>query len=161
MAGRSLENLRKRYNTSASAGAPGPAGKPGRPGPGPGHGPGRGMPGAKPKDAKKTIGRIFSYISQYKARLVAVVVCLLLNTGATLAGGYLLRPILNHVAEAGISAAERISYLISMLIVLFFAYMVAVISSFLQYRLMVEVSQSAVQRIRRELFSKLQKLPLK
>ena len=156
MAGRSLENLRKRYNTrSEMPGGPGP-----KPGPGP-KGPGRGMAGSKPKDAKKTIGRIFSYIRQYKLRMGAVILCMLVNTGATLAGSYLLRPILNRIAETGIPAAERVSYLISMLIVLLCAYMAAVVASFLQYRLMVTVSQNAVEKIRRDLFSKLQKLPLR
>lgn len=160
MAGRTLENLRKRYNTSASATAS--RGPGARPGPGAGPGRGRGsMDVSRPKDAGKTIARIFSYISQYKARLVAVLCCLILNTAASLTASYLLRPILNHIAESGIPAAERISYLLSMLILLLLAYMVAVLSAFLQYRLMVDVSQNAVKNIRRDLFAKMQKLPLK
>ena len=54
---------------------------------------------------RKTIARIFSYLGEYKLRLVVVALCLILNTGAALVGGYMLRPILNHVAEAGIPAA--------------------------------------------------------
>ena len=117
--------------------------------------------GGKPKNTKKTFGRIFSYIKEYRLRMAAVVFCMLLNTAATLVGGYMLRPIYNHIAKAGIPAAERISYLISMLIILFLAYMVAVFASFLQYRLMVTVSRNAIERIRRDLFSKLQKLPVR
>ena len=65
MAGRSLETLRARYNSHASK----PAGRgPVGGGPGP-HA--RGM-GGKPKDAKKTIGRIFAYLGGYKKRLVLV-----------------------------------------------------------------------------------------
>ena len=160
MAGRSLENLRKRYNSSASV----PMGGPGRPGPGPGPGRGPGGRGpamGKPKDTKKTIARVFSYIRQYKARLAAVLVCMLLNTGATLVGGYMLRPILNHIAETGIPAAERVQYLLIMLAVLLTAYLVSVGAAFLQYRLMVDVSRGAVQDIRRDLFAHLQKLPLR
>ncbi len=160
MTGRTLENLRKRYNTSASATAS--RGPGARPGPGAGPRRGRGsMDVSRPKDAGKTIARIFSYISQYKARLVAVLCCLILNTAASLTASYLLRPILNHIAESGIPAAERISYLLSMLILLLLAYMAAVLSAFLQYRLMVDVSQNAVKSIRRDLFAKMQKLPLK
>ena len=161
MKGRSLENLRNRYNSNASASqsnGPGSIPAPGRRhGPGPGKAPAMG----KPKDAKKTIARIFSYIRQYKARLVAVVICMLLSTGASLVGGYMLRPILNHIAETGIPAAERVSYLLSMLIVLLTSYMVSVVAAFLQYRLMVDVSQNAVQAIRHDLFARLQKLPLR
>ena len=162
MAGRSLENLRKRYNTSASAPMGGPGHGPGPGGPGPGRGPGgRGPAMGKPKDTRKTIGRIFSYIRQYRARMVAVLFCMLLNTAATLVGGYLVRPILNHVAESGIPAAERVSYLAMMLAVLLAAYLVSVGAAFLQYRLMVEVSRNAVEKMRRDLFARLQKLPLR
>ena len=154
MAGRSLENLRSRYNAEAPTKskpgfAPGPRKHGGPPAMG------------KPRDARKTIARIFGYLRQYKLRLVAVVCCLLLNTAATLAGSYMLRPILNHIADGSLPAAERVSYLISMLIVLLLTYMVAVLAAFLQYRMMIGVSQGAVERIRQDLFARLQKLPLK
>ena len=159
MAGRSLENLRSRYNKAAPAFGPGGPG-----GPGPGRGPGRNA-GAKfsgkPKDTGKTLKRIFAYISRYKLRLLAVLCCMLLNTGASLAGGYILRPILNRIAETGIPAADRISYLISMLIVLLLVYITGVTAAFLQMRLMVTVSRNAVEAIRRDLFKKMQKLPVR
>ena len=154
MAGRSFENLRARYNTEAREGAP----RKRMPGTGR-HGRGPAM--GKPQDARGAIRRIFSYVSQYKARMAVVLLCMLLNTGATMVAGYLLRPILNHIADASIAAPERASYLISMLVVLLTAYVVSVVAAFLQYRLMVTVSQSAVERIRRDLFAKLQRLPLR
>ena len=160
MAGRSLESLRARYNTSSSEQQPmggGPRGG----GPRGGHGGGRNMAMGRPKNARATIGRVFGYVEKYKLRLIAVVFFLLLHTAAMLAGSYMLRPILNHVADMSISSAERIEYLIRMLVVLFSAYVVSVGAAFLQYRLMVEVSQSAVERIRHDLFAKLQRLPLK
>ncbi len=156
MSGRSLENLRNRYNSGPEEGAQGARG-----GFGPRHGPGSSPSFGKPVDARKTIARVFSYVSEYKLRLVTVAFCLLLNTGAMLAGSYMLRPILNQIANSALSASERVSYLISMLIVLLLTYMVSVVAAFLQYRLMVEVSQSAVERIRHDLFEKLQHLPLR
>ncbi len=162
MAGRTLENLRARYNTAAQDTPFGNNRGPGARMRGPGGRPGRGAQATgRPKDARGTIARVFSYLKRYKLRLVFVVICLLLNTGASMAGGYLLRPILNHIADFDISAAERVAYLLRMLIVLAAAYMTSVVAAFLQYRLMVEVSQGAVERIRRDLFAKLQKLPLK
>ena len=125
------------------------------------HGPGAAPAMGKPKDAGKTIGRIFSYIGKFWPRLIVVALCLLLSTAATMVGGYLLRPILNMVADGTVPAAERVSSLLSMLILLLITYMVGVLASFLQYRLMVGVSQSAVERIRHDLFAKLQKLPVR
>ena len=63
MAGRSLENLAKRYSGVGGASMPGGPGKgPGGPGPrrgGPGPGP-RGMAFGKPKNTKRTMLRILS-----------------------------------------------------------------------------------------------------
>ena len=156
MAGRTLERLQQRYNSSAAAGEGAKNAMPKRH-----HGPGKGMAMGKPKDAGKTIGRIFSYIGRYWPRLIVVLLCLLLSTAATMIAGYLLRPILNQVADLNVPAAERVSSLLSMLIVLLSTYIVGVLATFLQYRLMVGVSQSAVERIRRDLFAKLQKLPVR
>ena len=156
MAGRTLERLQQRYNSSAAAGEGAKNAMPKRH-----HGPGKGPAMGKPKDAGKTIGRIFSYIGKFWPRLIVVGLCLLLSTAATMIAGYLLRPILNQVADLNVPAAERVSSLLSMLIVLLSTYIVGVLATFLQYRLMVGVSQSAVERIRHDLFEKLQKLPVR
>ena len=52
-------------------------------------------------------------------------------------------------------------YVASALIILGLIYLVSVISSYLQARIMVGVSQSSVQKIRNDLFEKLQKLPVR
>ncbi len=156
MAGRTLERLQQRYNSGAATGAGAQSARPRRH-----NGPGKGPAMGKPKDAGKTIGRIFSYIGKFWPRLIVVGLCLLLSTAATMIAGYLLRPILNQVADLNVPAAERVSSLLSMLIVLLSTYIVGVLATFLQYRLMVGVSQSAVERIRHDLFEKLQKLPVR
>ena len=84
------------------------------PGPGgPGHGPG-GMrgPGGKPKDAKAAVKRIFSYIKNDIPMLVLVLVCVLTNTGCSLAGSYLLRPIINNLGD---NAAAYVTARVSLL----------------------------------------------
>ncbi|MBQ0091748.1 MAG: ABC transporter ATP-binding protein [Clostridiales bacterium] len=90
MSKRTLESLQKQYAREV---------KSGRRGPGGGRGPGRGMPGgAKPKNTKATIKRIVSYVSEYKGRLVLVVLCMLVNTLSSLFGGYMLAPIINRLS---------------------------------------------------------------
>ena len=94
MAARSLQELQKRY-TSASRGGMGR---------GPmGHGPGgsrRGgpRPKGKPKNSKATILRLISYIAAYRTRLIFVLLFMLISTLTTLAGGYLLRDVINVVS---------------------------------------------------------------
>ena len=145
---RSLEKLQKQYNSAAAASARGPMAATNN-----FHG--------KPQDTKATIGRIFSYVAKYWKRLILVFMCMALSTGASLAGSYLLRPIINHIAEAGIPAAERVAYLGRMLAVLAGVYVVAIAGTYLQGRMMIGISRTAIQNIRNDLFTRLERLPLR
>ncbi len=88
---RNLEELRKQYN-SVSHGQSLRGGGPGR-GPGP-------RAKGKPKNLKKTVGRLLSYVGKYKLRLAFVLACMILTTISTLCGGYLLVPIINRITKA-------------------------------------------------------------
>ena len=88
---RSLERLRAQY-----AAKPGDMMKRGGPGGGP---PGRGMTG-KPKNARMTIKRLLGYVGKYWYKLVLVLLCMLLTTVTSLCGGYLMAPIVDHLALA-------------------------------------------------------------
>ena len=145
---RSLETLRKQYSRAVAASGRGPMAATNN------------FKG-KPKNSKATLRRILSYVGEYKARLVLVFACMLLSTAASLAGGYVLRPVINHIAEAATPAAERVAYLGAMLAVLAGIYIVGVCGTWLQSRLMIGISQSAIQRIRDNLFTKVERLPLR
>lgn len=152
---RSLESLQKQYNSIAS-GKSGPGGPGGHRGPG---GP-RGSHG-KPKNAGATIKRIASYISEYKFRLILVVFCLIFSTGSSLVGSYMLRPILNSVADSSLPATDRIAGLLASVLLLFAVYLVGVASTYIQSRIMIGISQGALEKIRNDLFNKLQSLPVR
>ena len=180
MAARSLQELQKRY---ASLGKTGGGRGPGGPG-GPG-GPRRGGPGVrakgKPKDSRATIRRLAGYIAAYRFRLIIVLLCMLCSTLTSLAGSYLLRDVINALdrsadlnksillkiimpdaVKAGVlTDAERLSCLGIILMVLASIYAVGVVTTYLQGRLMMTVSQNAVERLRNDLFKKLQRLPVR
>ena len=152
---RNLEALQKEYNTAAAAGSIASGRGPG----------GGGRMNAtnvmvKPKKAGDTIRRILSYVAEFKRRLALVFCCMLLSTAASLAGSYVLRPVINGIADASVPAEQRIRHLAVMLCVMIGIYLVAVLGTFVQARLMIGVSRSALQRIRDDLFTKLEQLPL-
>ncbi len=57
--------------------------------------------------------------------------------------------------------AEVMVYVLAALIILLFVYIVGVVATYLQNRLMIEVSQGSIEKIRNDLFAKLQRLPVK
>ncbi|MBR3332921.1 MAG: ABC transporter ATP-binding protein, partial [Clostridia bacterium] len=54
----------------------------------------------KPKNARRTIGRLMAYIRPYRFRLLLVLLCMLLTTVTSLCGGYLMAPIIDKLTLA-------------------------------------------------------------
>ena len=160
------ESLKRRYgNRASSAGMGGPGGgRPGGHGPGgPGVGPGRQRVrmGGKPKDSAQTIRRLMQYINEDKAKIAVAFICILLNTGATLAGSYMLRPIINiYIAPTDGSRGNAAGLFFS-LVVLAMIYFTGVCANYLQAKVMLTVAQNALVKLRNDLFTKMQSLPVR
>ena len=176
---RSLEQLQKQYNSIAKKNAfkQRPQGGPR----------GRGMMGGKPKSAKKTIARLLTYMRGFRLRFALVLTCMLLTTVTSLVGGYLLAPIINkltsvvtpdkklnpsvfekiadkvinNLAGKFFPGGETMKYVLMALILLGSIYCIGVITTYVQARLMLSISQGMIERIRNDLFAKLQKLPVR
>jgi len=158
--------------------------------------------GGKPKNLKKTVGRLLSYVGKYKVLLFVVFFFMMLNTVTSLVGGYLTRPIVNRLTEyVGLkvdaeslqspiyqaldklivslkdgavdligsmvgdgfneTATAVMFYISAALIILVSIYLFTILTTYLQSRIMLTISQSAVEKIRNDLFTKLQKLPVR
>lgn len=151
------ETLLRRYE-SKSINAPAGVKRPGvgRPG-----GPRAVMTGRKPKNISATINRLLAYIGRDKARLLLVFICILGGNLSALGGSYMLRPIINNLVSPEQSAEEKLNKLAMGIMIMACIYIVGVICTYLQQKVMIGVSQKALVRIREELFCKIQKLPLK
>ena len=127
---------------------------PGFPGPGPGGRPGA-MGFAKPKNAKKTISRLLKYLTANKKVLILVVLFMAVNTGASLAASYMLKPIINDYILPGDFAGLAVAILS-----LIGLYLLAALGALGQNQIMMRVAQKTVNTIRRDLFNKMQSLPI-
>jgi ATP-binding cassette subfamily B protein len=154
-----LESLKKRYGRKRPAeGFGGPAG----PGPGPG-GPGRAkrMGFGRPANGKGTILRLLGYLKGDTLKLFLAFVCIILNTIGTLLGSYLLRPIINtYIVPADGSRGDPAG-LTRALALMAFIYLVGVGANYLQARIMLTVAQTALKKIRNDLFGKMQSFPVR
>jgi len=115
------------------------------------------MAGGKPKNIRKTVGRLFGYIAHQKLKLGIVFLCVIGGNIANLAGSYMLRPIINGLTAEDGSAANLLKGILTMACI----YLVAVLAQYLQQRIMIGISQGAILQLRNELFGKLQKLPVR
>lgn len=48
-----------------------------------------------PRNSGRTIGRLMHYLNEDKPKMMLAFFCVIVNTAATLAGSYMLRPIIN------------------------------------------------------------------
>ncbi len=121
-------------------------------GPGPGHH----FATGKPRDAVKTLIRLFSTLS---GSLGGLIIALVL-TGASAAGGvmgtYYLKPLFNELTGRA-SAKSIIATLSAMAII----YALTALCTYVSSLLMVTIAQRTTNRIRTSLFAHLQKLPLR
>ena len=139
------KRLIAKYSKS-SAKRPEGSGGPGGPG-GPRPGPGGGkIKVKKPQNTKKAIARLMGYLSEDKGRLIFVFFCVIAGTIANLAGSYMLRPIINGLTGEGSSAQKLLHSLLTMAGI----YIIGVTAQYLQQRIMIGVSQGALEKIRND-----------
>ena len=182
---RNIDELRKQYNSSQTQSAQ-------RGGPGGGPGGGRNNPGrqqGKPKDARKTIARLFTYLHGQRVRLVFVLLCMLFTTLTSLVGGYLTAPIIDRLTLAvkpdavinmtkveiaadgfirsvlsavfGGAEATAFQYIIAAVTILGVVYVIGIATAYIQAKLMMHITQNFLTDIRNDLFTKLQRLPVR
>lgn len=126
----------------ASQGTPGKGGK--KPGP------------QKPKNMGKTIKTLMHYVGRYKALLALVMILIVINSFAMVAGSYFLKPLVNNYILPG-----NFSGLAKMLVLLGTIFGIGAIASYGYSRIMVHVAQNTISNIRTDLFNKMQELPIK
>lgn len=124
---------------------------------------------ARPRNARKVIGRLINYIGAYKGLLGIVFIAVVISAGAGVACDSLLKPAINDYilplfrrAQAGesLSAHDFLPFLrLIACMALIFAF--GAFSSWLNARLMLHISTRTLFRIRTDLFRQLEKLPLR
>ena len=127
-----------------------------------GHGGGRGARGGyqKPKDARKTIRRLLTYVMARKGLLVLIALCLVVSTGTGIAGTSLLRPIINNLISDA-AMPDKLRKLLTGCIVLFGVHILGCVCSFTQSVLSALLAQRASNQLRADLFDALEDKPLK
>lgn len=110
----------------------------------------------RPKNTKKTLLQMFSYLGRHKKIMAVIAVLVAVSALANIYGTYLLKPVINtYVLQKDVPG------LIRMILFMGVMYAVGALACFGYNQLMVRTSQTVVKEIRADLFSHVQKLPLK
>ncbi len=117
--------------------------------------------GGRPKNRAATIRRLLGYLEQDRVKMALAFLCVIVNTVATLAGSYMLRPIINRFIAPPDGSPGDVRGLFGGLCVMGAVYLAGVFANYSQSRIMLTVAQEALLRIREDLFTKMQKLPVR
>jgi ATP-binding cassette subfamily B protein len=118
---------------------------------------GRG-PVAKPKNFRKTMGKLWRYLGKERKMLALIFAFLLIDAAIMLTGPYLIGVAIDALTASGGKVDFRL--LEVTLFALTAAYVSDGVLTFVQGWLMAGVSQRVVMSLRSTMFEKLQKLPL-
>ncbi len=120
-------------------------------------------PKPKLKNPKETFTRLISYcFSKYKLQMVIVIICIVLSVLASLFGNMFLQTLFDKYMTP-LEKGEMKGYakLVKALIFMGCIYLVGVCSSFCYNKIMVYVTQGTLKKLRSDLFTKMEKLPIK
>ena len=112
---------------------------------------------AKPKNMAKTARRLVGYLTKSKLPLLAVLLFLVLSVCSNLGGSYMMRGIINDFIWSGCTDFAGLALAILKLVGI---YLVGCVATYCQSAVMVRLAQRGVNRLRKDLFDRLQSLPL-
>ena len=116
-----------------------------------------------PEGGMKTIGRLVKYVlKNYRFSLAGVMVCIVVTSFTTLASTLFTRSLIDdYILPLTKQTQPDFSPLAQALMTLGAVLLVGAICSYLHSRLMINVSQGTMKRLRNDLFSHMEKLPIK
>ncbi|MDO7786655.1 ABC transporter ATP-binding protein [Desulforamulus aquiferis] len=133
-----------------------------------GFGPQVTLPGQKAKDFKGTLKRLSMYLKPYKYQFLAVFLAAVLSTVFNIFSPKILGQATTKLFEGIMLKAQGIpgarvdfDFITQILITLVFLYLFSSLFSYIQQYIMAGVAQKTVYNLRKEINSKLSRLPLK
>ncbi len=119
-------------------------------------------PVRKPKDAKKTLLRILSYMGAYRLHLLLVLLFIFISAAADVAGTFFLKPVLDNYIVPFIGQKDvDLSGFIGMLCLMGGIYLFGAASAYFYNRVMLQIATKTLKKVRTDLYSAMQKLPIR
>ncbi len=115
---------------------------------------------------KKVIKRLFGYMKPFRKRLILVVVCIIVSALASVASSLFIKTLIDDYILPLVEVHKNggvpdYSGLLRTIILMAALFLAGAGSSLIQARIMATVSQGVLKKIRDEMFSHMQTLPIK
>ena len=109
-----------------------------------------------------TLKRLLAYMSEYKGRLILVVICILFSSAASAGSALFLKILIDDYILPLVGQENPVfTGLLQAIGIMAAVYLAGILSSFCYNRLMVIVEQGTLKKIRDDMFSHMQSLPIR
>jgi hypothetical protein len=127
---------------------------------------GRGMTVDKPKNFRKSLGKLFKYMGRYKYAIFAVMVMAAISTVFSVAGPKVMGQATTELANGlmkKVNGTGGIDFTLigKILLITLALYVTSVAFSFIQGWIMTGITQKLAYRMRREISEKIDRMPMK
>jgi len=127
---------------------------------------GRGMSADKPKNFRKSLGKLFKYMGRYKYAIFAVMVMAAISTVFSVAGPKVMGKATTELANGlmkKVNGTGGIDFTLigKILLITLALYVTSVAFSFIQGWVMTGITQKLAYRMRREISEKIDRMPMK
>ena len=111
---------------------------------------------------KNTVKRLMDYVSKYKLPFVAVAVCIIVSSVASVVASRFLQTLIDNYIEPLLGMDNpNFSGLAHVLVMMGCIYMAGVLASLFQARIMAVIAQGTLKEIRDDMFAHMQTLPIR
>ena len=124
------------------------------------HGHGPAMRGEKADDFRLAWRRLFHYMDRYRAPFIAALVIACVGTVLTLAGPNLISDVTDLIQE-GLYGPMDLDGVVSICLILVALYALSAVLTFVQQYIMTTISQRTASNFRRDISTKINRLPLR
>ena len=123
---------------------------------------GPGMMGPRKPISKETVKRLLGYVKPYWPRLIIVFLCVILNAVATASAATFLGQVIDeHITPLLAQANPDFSGLLNAIFRMAALYLLAIAATYTQARIMAVISQNVLRKVRDEMFTHMQTLPIR
>ena len=112
---------------------------------------------------KGTLKRLLSYVlKNYKKQFIFVFICIIISSIASVAGSLFLQTLIDDYITPLLKDTNPVfTELLKILTVMATIYIIGILASYLYSRLMAVISQGVLRDIRNEMFTKMERLPIR
>lgn len=109
-----------------------------------------------------TMLRLFTYFKGYRFLLIVVIILVIISALANILGTYLSKDVINYLTEHVNDQKDiQLQQLSQIILPLLLLYIAGVVSNIVYMQIMVHLTQKVLYNVRRDLFAKMQCLPIK